>query len=118
MSRRCHTGGEPAKNDRRANFRMSNLNNELTQQHTDLTATYTDMSPNYRSEVAQAFIDRFRQCDDPGAMEYSRVDPHYVSSSQLALMHQYAADVHPDILAEVMHSPLMMAAFGGAASDE
>jgi hypothetical protein len=95
---------------------MSNLHNELTQQHTNLTDTYTDMSPAHRSEVAQAFIDRFRQCDDPGAMEYARVDPHYVSSSQLALMHQYAADVHPEILTEVMHSPAMMAAFGGAAA--
>jgi hypothetical protein len=95
---------------------MSNLNNELTQHHTHLTDTYTDMSPGHRSEVAQAFIDRFRQCDDPGALEYARVDPHYVSSSQLALMHQYAADVHPDILAEVMHSRVMMDAFGGAAA--
>jgi hypothetical protein len=95
---------------------MSNLNNELTRQHTDLTETYTDMSPAYRSEVAQAFIDRFRQCDDPGALEYSRVDPHYVSSSQLALMHQYAADVHPDILTDVMQSPVMTDAFGGAAA--
>jgi hypothetical protein len=95
---------------------MSNLNNELTQQHTDLTETYTDMSPAHRSEVAQAFIDRFRQRDDPGALEYARVDPHYVSSSQLALMHQYAADVHPEILNEVMHSSVMLDAFRGVAA--
>jgi hypothetical protein len=95
---------------------MSNLNNELTQHHTDLMESYTDISPDHRSEVAQTFIDRFRQCDDPGALEYSRVDPHYVSSSQLALMHQYAADVHPEILTEVMHSKVMMDAFGGSAA--
>jgi hypothetical protein len=95
---------------------MSNLNNELTRQHTDLTETYTDMSPGHRSEVAQAFIDRFRQCNDPGALEYARVDPHYVSSSQLALMHQYAEDVHPEILTEVMHSQVMVDAFGGSAA--
>jgi hypothetical protein len=95
---------------------MSNLNNELTQQHMDLTEAYTDMSPGLRSEVAQAFIDRFRRCDDPGALEYARVDPHYVSSSQLALMHQYAADVHPEILTEVMHSSVMRDAFGGSAA--
>jgi hypothetical protein len=95
---------------------MSNLNNELTRQHTDLTEAYTDISPDHRSEVAQAFIDRFRQCNDPGALEYARVDPHYVSSSQLALMHQYAADIHPEILTEVMHSPAMMDAFGGSAA--
>jgi len=93
---------------------MSNLNNELTQQHVDLTETYTDMSPGHRSEVAQAFIDHFRQCDDLGAVEYARVDPHYVSSSQLALMHEYAADVHPEILDDVMKSPVMMYAFGGS----
>ena len=93
---------------------MSNLNNDLTRQHTDMTEAYTDMSPGHRSEVAQAFIDRFRKCDDPGALEYARVDPHYVSSSQLALMHQYAADVHPEILDDVMKSPVMMDAFGGS----
>jgi hypothetical protein len=95
---------------------MSNLNNEFTQQHTDLTEAYTDMSPGHRSELARAFIDHFRQCHDPGALEYARVDPHYVSSSQLALMHQYAADVHPEILTEVMHSEGVMDAFGGPAA--
>jgi hypothetical protein len=39
-----------------------------------------------------------------------------VSSSQLALMHQYAEDVHPEILTEVMHSQVMVDAFGGSAA--
>ena len=55
---------------------MSNLNNDLTQQHTALTNAYTDMNPGHRSEVAQAFIDRFRQCDDPGALDLARQVVH------------------------------------------
>jgi hypothetical protein len=95
---------------------MSNMNGGQQWQDMDPTTVYSDMDPARRSEVAQAFIDRFRRCNDPGALEYARVDPHYMSPSQLAMMHQYAADIHPDILAEVMKSPVMMGAFGGAAA--
>jgi hypothetical protein len=96
---------------------MPNMNDgQPQQQEMDPTTVYSDLVPAQRSEVAKAFIDRFRRCDDPGAREYARVDPHYVSPSELALMHQYAADIHPDILAEVMKNPVMTEAFGGFAA--
>ena len=87
-------------------------------QQMDPTAAYIQLDPAQRSSVARAFIDRFRQSNDPGAKEYARVDPQHVSAGQLAEMHQYAADKHPGILGEVMKHPVITAALGGFAAYE
>jgi hypothetical protein len=90
----------------------------MNDQHMDPTTAYTFLDPAQRSALAQAYIDQFRRYNDPGAQEYARVDPHYVSAAQLAQMHEYAADTHPAILAEVLKDPEMTAALGGLAAYE
>jgi hypothetical protein len=87
-------------------------------QQMDPTTAYTDLDPAQRATIAQAFIDRFSQYDDPGAREYARVDPHFVSPNQLVQMHQYAADMHPEALADVMRQPDIASALGGFAAHE
>jgi hypothetical protein len=89
-----------------------------SEQQMDPTTAYTQLDPAERSAMAQAFIDHFRQLNDPGSREFARVDPHYVSAAQLAQMHEYAADAHPAILAEVMEDPVIKAALGGFAAAE
>jgi hypothetical protein len=91
---------------------------DISDQQMDPTTAYTQLDPGQRSSVAQAFIDRFRQSNDPGAQEYARADPQYASAGQLAEMHQYAADKHPGILGEVMKHPVITAALGGFAAYE
>ena len=73
---------------------------------------YTQLDPAKRTAIAEEFIDRFRRFDDPGAREYARVDPHFTSPNQLAQMHEYAADTHPEILADMMKIPDIALALG------
>jgi hypothetical protein len=74
---------------------------------------YTELEPAQRAAIAEEFIDRFRQLDDPGARQFARVDPHYTSPNQLAQMHEYAADTHPEVLADMMKNPAIASALGG-----
>ena len=93
---------------------MQNMGN----QQMDPTTAYSQLDPAQRSTLAKEFIDRFRQSNDPGAQEFAREDPEHVSATQLAQMHEYAADKHPGILGEVMKHPVITAALGGFAAYE
>jgi len=82
-------------------------------QHRDPVDVYTQLDPAQRAAIAGEFIDRFRRYDDPGAREYARVDPHFTSPNQLAQMQEYAADTHPEVLADMMKNPAIASALGG-----
>jgi hypothetical protein len=92
----------------------------MSGQHVDPVGFYTQLDPAQRAAIAEEFIDRFRLLDDPGAREYARVDPHFTSPNQLAQMHEYAADMHPEVLADMLKNPTIASALGspGAAKTE
>ena len=90
----------------------------MSGQHMDSVDFYTQMDPAQRAAIAGEFIGRFRQLDDRGAREYARVDPHFTSPNQLAQMHEYAADTHPEVLADMMKNPALASALGGSGAAE
>ena len=86
----------------------------MSGQHMDSVDFYTQMDPAQRAAIAGEFIDRFRQLNDPGAREYARVDPHFTSPNQLAQMHEFATEMHPEVLADMMKNPAIAAALGSS----
>ena len=92
--------------------------NSMQNQGQDPVSAYSSLDSDKRSLVAQAFIQRFAGQNDPQAQLYGQLDPSSVSPGQLAEMHQYAAQNHPQILNEVMQHPVVTDNLGGFASSE
>jgi hypothetical protein len=87
-------------------------------QQMEPSAAYGQLNQGQTSAIAQEFMSRFRNTNDPRAQQYAQMNPNQVSPGQLAEMHQYAAQQHPGILGEVMKHPVMTAALGGFAAYE
>ena len=94
------------------------FNQNAGQQQMDPTTAYGQLNQGQTSSIAQEFINRFRNTNDPRAQQYAQLDPKQVTPGQLAEMHQYAAQNHPGILGDVMKHPVITAALGGFAAYE
>lgn len=92
---------------------MFGPNAGMSGQPQDPMTAYSQLNPVQTSQVAQAFIQRFKGQNDPQAQRYAQLNPDSVAPGQLAEMHQYAAQNHPDILGDVMKHPVITAAIGG-----
>lgn len=88
-------------------------------QSQDPSSAYGSLDSDKRTLVAQAFIQRFAgRSNDPQAQQYGAMDPQSVSADQLAEMHQYASQNHPDILGDVMQHPVIANNLKGFASSQ
>ncbi len=92
--------------------------NQNQQQPQDPASAYGQLEQGQRSQVAQAFMQRFAGTSDPKAQQYAKMDPNSVTPGQLAEMHQYAAQNHPGILGDVMKHPVVTGVLGGFAAYE
>ncbi|HEX9038481.1 MAG TPA: hypothetical protein VF808_15975 [Ktedonobacterales bacterium] len=84
----------------------------------DPTSAYSSLDLDQRALVAQAFIQRLAGKNDPLAQQYSGLDPNSVTPQQLAEIHQYVAQNHPDILGDVLQHPVMTDNLGSFAASE
>jgi hypothetical protein len=84
----------------------------------DPVSAYSQLNQGQTTQIAQEFISRFRNTNDPQAQQYAQLNPSQVTPAQLAEMHQYAGQQHPGILQEVMKHPVITAALGGFAAYE
>lgn len=84
----------------------------------DPNAAYSQLNAGQITHIAQEFIQRFQGVNDPKAQQLAQTDPQTASPSQVAEMHQYAAQHHPEILAEVMKQPEIAATLGTFAMNE
>ncbi|HZC06153.1 MAG TPA: hypothetical protein VE338_10960 [Ktedonobacterales bacterium] len=88
------------------------------QQGQDPASAYSQLDQGQKSQIAQAFMQRFAGTNDPRAQQYAKMDPNAATPGQLAEMHQYAAQNHPGILGDVLKHPVITAALSGFAAYE
>lgn len=84
----------------------------------DPRTAYSQLNPDQRSQVAQAYIQRFQSVNEPQAQQFAQLNPQQVSPDQLAQMHEYAAQKHPGIFGDMMKHPVMTGVLGGFAAYE
>ena len=74
---------------------------------------YAQMRPDVRTAIGEQFIRVFRLSDDPEARRMAEeaartfsVPKEMLSPGQVAALHRYARQHHPDLFAEVMQHPV------------
>jgi hypothetical protein len=91
---------------------------DATSQMQDPASAYGSLDRDQRALIAQAYIQRFAGVSDPQAQRYADLNPGFVSPEQLAEMHTYSAQYHPEILSDVLQHPVMTDNLSGFASAE
>ena len=75
----------------------------------NVEAVYAQLNQQQQTTLAQEFIKGFQRAEDPGAAEFTSLDPKKVTPQQLAAMHQYARTAQPAVLGRVMRHPIVAA---------
>ncbi|HLZ24266.1 MAG TPA: hypothetical protein VKQ30_19305 [Ktedonobacterales bacterium] len=87
----------------------------------DPRALYARLRPDQRTAIGEEFARYFRLGEDASAREmYSAEIKGMLTAEQVAAMHVYARDHHPEILEKVMQHPVTRASLEspGAKPDE
>lgn len=87
-------------------------------QQQDPASAYSQLNHTQLSQVASEFVQRLRGQNDPRAQQLAQVDPNTATPGQVAEMHQYVAQNHPNILQDVLKHPVISGALGAFALHE
>jgi hypothetical protein len=77
---------------------------------------YSRLDPEQMPQIAAEFTRHLEQVPDPVAQDFAHRNPRRVSPDDLAAMHRYVEERHPQVLSRVLQHPLFAAALGGFAT--